>query len=83
MSDDPIDMAKREAQLDFAKTTVADMREKFLAAGIHPILAVYAFFHEGVAMTGIKLNDEDKLLVIDTLQTYIADTKEILAKWKN
>lgn len=77
------DLPRREAQLDFAKASVAELREQFLAAGIHPILAVYAFFYEGVGMTGVKLNHEDKLLVIDTLQTYINDTKELMTESRN
>lgn len=74
---------KLEQEVKQVNAQVAALRKKLKSDGVDPYLMVQAFFFEGVALSGVVLNIEDKLRVCDMLQTYISDTKELIVECRN
>lgn len=78
------DWPVREAQLKRAQEAVAELRSRLLdEEGISPMLLAHAFIGEGLGETVVKLDDEQKLIVFDTLEEYMGVVKRVMAEWKN
>jgi hypothetical protein len=76
-------MEELEVVLERTEAAVNEFRERMLSEDTPPLLLIFALFHKGITMTSVKLDPEEKLMVCDSLQTFINDTKELIVEWRN
>lgn len=77
-------MAELEVVLERTEASVIEFRERMLSEGTPPLLLIFALFHKGITLTSAQhLDIEEKLMLCDTLQTFINDTKELIGEWRN